>query len=819
MKRVISTAIRALWAIFLIVSAIYCLLAYLPYTYFAFIKAPAYPWMPWLAAHHPQIFLAGVILLAIVALWERPLRPNWYAWGILIACSVALLVRPVLAQVRNDGSSFWFGIAGLLLLPISAVLDNWLFQSAHEKSDRPEPIGYALPAAMATSLAIIYNLGIQVAQDGSASVFAVSRWVVLLAWTIAAHLTVAVVAVSVLNLATTYASRFGRPHFIRIVLLASFVSVLTCWGLIRILSSALGFDGLLAWLYAAILTVGIAIFAMSLLLRWTRTGPTLFGMSRSIPVVLFVCAAAVAFFAPRMIRAEEDWNGILQQALAVVLWLAVAIAAYSLSGRSVSRSHARYAAIGVLAAVAFAGLRFSEIAWAKPLGATDDEITRSVAEYSAIDASFRTAHTLLGGGQSDNCDERCRVFRQHSNIRHAPLVTGFDLVENLQPSTGKRPNIFIWVIDSLRPDYLGAYNPKVDFTPNFDEFARDSVVLRNTYTQYAGTTLSVPAIWAGAEILHTHYPQPFDKINSLLKLARIDDYQLVVSRDTVLNDLLPKTDNITNIEPAHKLWMNQEMCASVGYLDSELDRLGNGSQPIMFFSQPMNLHQFAINDLPLRTPDWTRPGFDNRVSFETRQVDQCFGRFTASLKKRGMYDNSIIVVTSDHGDALGEYGRHSHSITIYPEIMRVPLLIHLPKEMEGQFIDDENAVKTLTDLTPTLYYITGHRGIKHNPLFGRPLLVKSKLEIEQYQRHEWLMASDAVAVYGILGDDGRFFYAAYDSPARSYLYDLKDDPAGTKDILTPQLQQEYDRRIIDHLNRVADFYGYRPGMAGLFTNR
>lgn len=816
----VGATIRALWAAFLVVSAIYCLLAYLPYTYFAFIKAPAYPWMPWLAAHHPQIFLSGLLVLALVAIWERSGRPNWYAWGILVVCSLVLLVHPVLAQVRNDGSSFLFGIGGVLLLLVSSLLDNSLFQPGQENSAKPEPIGYPLPVAMATTLAVIYNVGIQAAQHGNGNTFSVWRWAALLMWTIAAHITVAVVGVSLLNLVTTYSSRFGRARFVRLLLMVGIAAVLACWGLIRMQSSALGFDGPMAWLYAVVLTSAIAIFVISLVMRWSSlTGRSSFSLGRRVPALLFLCAAAAAFLSPRMIRAEEDWNGILQQALAVTLWLLVAISAYSLSGRNGVRSHARYALIGALAALAFAGLKFSEIAWAKPLGATDDEISRSVNEYSALDASFRTAQTLLGGGQSENCDERCRVFRQHSNIRHAPPVAGFDLVGNLQPSTGNRPNIFIWVIDSLRPDYLGAYNSKVDFTPNLDEFARDSVVLRNAYTQYAGTTLSVPAIWTGAEVLHTHYPQPFDRINSLLKLARVDNYQVVVSRDTVLNDLLPKNSDIINIEPAHKLWMNQEMCGTVGYLDSELDRLRSSTRPILFFSQPMNLHQFAVNNLPLLRPDWVHPGFNSRVSFKTSQVDACFGRFTASLKKHGMYDNSIIVVTSDHGDALGEFGRHSHSITIYPEIMRVPLLIHLPNNLKGQFIVDEPAVKTLTDLTPTLYYLTGHPGIKHNPLFGRPLLVKSEQEIEDYRRHEWLLASDAIAVYGILGDDGRFFYAAYDSPARSYLYDLKDDPAGTNDILTPQLQQDYDRRIIGHLNKVADFYGYRPGMAGFFVSR
>ncbi len=94
------------------------------------------------------------------------------------------------------------------------------------------------------------------------------------------------------------------------------------------------------------------------------------------------------------------------------------------------------------------------------------------------------------------------------------------------------------MIDSLRQDYVGAYNSKVDFTPNLDAFASDSVVIHNVYTQYAGTSLSEPAIWAGAMLLHAHYLQPFTRVNSLEKLATADGYQMVVSDDEILRQLL-----------------------------------------------------------------------------------------------------------------------------------------------------------------------------------------------------------------------------------------------------------------------------------------
>jgi len=196
----------------------------------------------------------------------------------------------------------------------------------------------------------------------------------------------------------------------------------------------------------------------------------------------------------------------------------------------------------------------------------------------------------------------------------------------------------------------------------------------------------------------------------------------------------------------------------------------------------------------------------------------CMGGFVAWLKARGLYDNSIIVVTSDHGDATGEFGRNSHSLVIYPEIMRVPLIVHLPKTMRDKFVHDDERVSALIDIAPSLYYLLGHRPIVSNSLFGHPLFMETQEELHSYHRDELFMASDLRAAFGILADNGRYFYATYDSPAQSYLYDLSQDPNGVHDILTDALKKHYDERVIEHLHEIADFYGYKPGIGSLLAS-
>ncbi|MGH9570618.1 MAG: sulfatase-like hydrolase/transferase, partial [Candidatus Angelobacter sp.] len=439
--------------------------------------------------------------------------------------------------------------------------------------------------------------------------------------------------------------------------------------------------------------------------------------------------------------------------------------------------------------------------------------------YASENISFQLAHHLLGNApEAAKCGELCRILREYTNVRNASTTAEVKLSDPLIAATRQRPNIFVIVVDSMRPDYLGAYNPKVDFTPNIDALARDSAVFRNAYTQYAGTTLSEPAIWSGAMLLHAHYLRPFHNVNSLEKLANVDGYQMIVSYDTVLKEILSPSDDVTKLDTG-KPWNQFEFCSTVNELTEKLDSRTDKSRPVFFYAQPMNVHQFAQNQqATLRNTDWSRPGFSRRVALEVHQVDECMGKFLAQLRSHGLYDNSIIILASDHGDALGDFGRHSHSYLIYPEVMHVPLIVHLPKALREQTIYDESALSALTDITPSLYYLLGHRPLKASPMYGQSLFADNQKELEARRRHELFLASDEVAVYGLLEEGGRSMYATYDSPARSYLFDLERDPNAEHNILTDAAKKKYDQRIIDYLKMIANFYGYKPGVGSLLAS-
>ena len=67
--------------------------------------------------------------------------------------------------------------------------------------------------------------------------------------------------------------------------------------------------------------------------------------------------------------------------------------------------------------------------------------------------------------------------------------------------------------------------------------------------------------------------------------------------------------------------------------------------------------------------------------------------------------------------------------------------------------------------------------------------MQTKEELQSYKRNDVFFASDARAVFGLLEDHGRYFYATYDTPAMSMLFDLQNDPKGVHNIINGESEE------------------------------
>jgi hypothetical protein len=818
--------LKILFGAYFALTSVYCLLAFLPYTYYAMIKSPAYAWIPWFARHHALLFWLAW-LAAAVAYHSRVKRAAYFVCFVTLACvGVFLSVRPFLVGLESNRIAYFGSVAALWAIIL--VVAHCEFHSSATTETEPlyeSHFSYATGSFLAAGVALLSVAGAQLRSfsDTRSFSFHISD-IYLTFWSAISHVLVAIILVSILNLVGIAASKSSHPRGVRWVLLGLLIFA-SLWALsIRFLGNALSFEGWAAQVYAASFAAALTLLGLSVarpFLAADDSSQPAGSARRAIPLIIIAILFAVIALALPTLVGGGDWNGILQGTFTLLLWGVLSFCIFRLRPARGNYSLKAVFVALLLSVLSYEALQATNIYWAKPLGATDDDIEHSIETYATRDASFNLASRLLGKGpRSEPCGELCRILREYTEIRGAQARFDLKLVDPLVAARGERPNIFLFVIDSMRPDYLGAYNSKATFTPNLDELAHDSVVVRNAWTPYAGTSLSEPAIWAGALLLHAHFMQPFERVNSLEKLAKTDGYQMMVSYDEILREILSPSDDLIKLDTDKKLWNQLEVCSTVQQAESAIEHRSDAARPIFFYAQPKNVHQFARNDMPqAKAANWpAQPGFNYRISFELHQVDDCMGGFIAWLKARGIYDDSIIIVTSDHGDATGELGRSSHSVVIYPEVMRVPLIVHLPKTMQNKFVHDDERISALIDITPTLYYLLGHRPIISNPLFGHPLFTETLEELHGYHRDELFLASDVRAAYGILSDNGRYMYATYDSPPQSYLYDLSKDPSGTHDILTNALKKHYDEQIIAHLHEIADFYQYKPGIGSLLTS-
>jgi arylsulfatase A-like enzyme len=90
---------------------------------------------------------------------------------------------------------------------------------------------------------------------------------------------------------------------------------------------------------------------------------------------------------------------------------------------------------------------------------------------------------------------------------------------------------------------------------------------------------------------------------------------------------------------------------------------------------------------------------------EIRYTDDHLGELFDLLAQRGLFDETITVVTSDHGDEFFEHGRKGHAESLYDEVLRVPLVMRYPKKIAAGRVVDRQV--RLMDVAPTILELAG----------------------------------------------------------------------------------------------------------------
>ena len=811
-RRTFGFAARLLFAFFLLFTSFYSVLAYFPETYIAFVQAPFLSWIPLLIRIHPYVYTSLAAAVGL-SLWmdrgaDRTSRRMALEFmGATLLVSIYLfLVRPF-SGLRNDSHSFVLGLAAIFpILWIGAIDCRGYWRKRDWSVEGGPYFSISLLSLAALIISIVYPSAAYLRYRFGGMPLPPMHSVDLLVWagSVVAHVLFFGFIVGLLAFCESVAWRTRQRLKVRFALFTAVACIAIAVVFERVAFGAIPFHGTESMFYSALFGLACALFGGGLVLRFASQ-PALQRRSNTQPrhiesallaIVLVVAASVV----PAIIGVM-DWNSVLERTWVLAFWVATLFSLLWIMPRPKRPLQPIAGILLPLLAYGAYMFGFQSQVWASPKSGFSDAVNL----HSSYDFSYALVRDLLATEHKFPCDEDCRYFHEQTNIPPAmpPRAPELDLVDNLKPATGTRPNIFVFVVDSLRQDFVTPYNPTVDNTPEIAAFAKDSLVFRNSFSRYAGTTLSEPSIWAGAMLLHTHFVQPFSRVNNLEKLAAIDGYQRFVTVDTTLRVLLDGGHDLVPLDEHAAQWTDVDLCSTVNDAEAKISRRNDPARPIFLFTQPQNVHLITVYK---GHPGLlhTKEAIVHAYADDLRRMDGCFGGFMSFLKSKGLYDNSIIVLTADHG----EFGHDSHATSVEPDILRVPLIMHVPKKIRDSYYYDTSKLIFTTDITPTIYYLLGHRPIRNDEVLGRPMITESREESLPYDRSSYLLASSYAPNYGMIGGQGRTFFSFDAGKHTQSLFDLTSDPHGDRNLLTPQIAKQDDQAIHNHIAEISRAYNF-----------
>ena len=291
-----------------------------------------------------------------------------------------------------------------------------------------------------------------------------------------------------------------------------------------------------------------------------------------------------------------------------------------------------------------------------------------------------------------------------------PLLV-FALVAIASAAPAPRPNIILITLDTTRADRMGFLGSKAGLTPNLDAVASKSVVFDRAYSHVPITTASHATLLTGT------YPQ-FNHVNDfgvplaaklpyLPDLLRKSGYHTGAFVGSLILDPLdgtaPGFDRGFEVYDAGfrlrrhgtDRYLSVERRGTV-VVDHALGWLSQIPEPPFF----LWIHLYDAHD-PYDPPAPFKEKYASKLyDGEIAYVDSVLGKLFSELKKHGLFDETLIAVTADHGESLGAHGESTHGIFLYDETLHVPLLIKRPlNRSAGQRVD---ARVRLVDVAPTL---------------------------------------------------------------------------------------------------------------------
>lgn len=367
-------------------------------------------------------------------------------------------------------------------------------------------------------------------------------------------------------------------------------------------------------------------------------------------------------------------------------------------------------------------------------------------------------------------------------------------------------NVIFVVLESVSAQYMSVYEAKYDTTPNLAAELKNSLVVDRCYANAGYTYRSVVPIMYGVHpglpwgwLPNEHMRMPLGMAGMLKprgyrtalfaagnpEWGGMDWISQAAGGDEVFGPFQLEG-------PQASSWGTEDGVAINGLLKWIDAKPGQPFYAIVWTDQthdPYTLEkgntvrQF-VDPKSMRRGDWF-----NRYLTALHQVDRHLGRMFAELRKRGIADDTLVVITGDHGEAFGwPHESTGHGGTLFDEAMRVPLIFWNPRLFAG----GQRLEKTGShvDINPTMAHLMN--------VEPHPQWQGASLFSPQHPGRAYMAIDLSGFVFGVC--DGRWKYMLHATQGFEQMYDLASDPLELREI-----SSQHSERVKEFRQRISAF--------------
>lgn len=261
-------------------------------------------------------------------------------------------------------------------------------------------------------------------------------------------------------------------------------------------------------------------------------------------------------------------------------------------------------------------------------------------------------------------------------------------------------NVILIVVDTLRADHLGCYGYERNTSPNIDRIAGDAIVFENAISQSAWTTPAHASMFTGllpsghGLIYYGNTGKLGGRLPTLAGILGENGYVTVGFSGGAFIGKNFGLDSGFDVYESRGRDFKENIETSIQWV-----RENKGNKFFLFlhgydvhgpYTPPAGYNIFreyngTINTSSCFIGERTKPENKEYAEFmvaqydgEIRYVDHLLGGFFKFLEDENLFDSTIVIVTSDHGEEFFEHGGCNHIHSVYEELIKVPLIIRTP---------------------------------------------------------------------------------------------------------------------------------------------